>query len=84
MKPTDKPVTRESDKFMLRLPDGMRARIAEAARHNGRSMNTEIVDRLQQSFEPGHDLASMSWLDLVQRLQAEAKKHGATIRITVG
>ena len=46
----DKQVTRESDKFMLRLPDGMRDKIAEAAKNNGRSMNAELVARLQESF----------------------------------
>lgn len=43
-------VTRDSDKFMLRFPDGMRDRIREAAEANGRSMNAEIVQRLQDSF----------------------------------
>lgn len=36
---------------MLRLPDGMRDRIADAAKAAGRSMNAEIVARLQSSFE---------------------------------
>lgn len=40
-----------SDKFMLRLPDGMRDRIREAAEKNNRSMNSEIVSRLEDSFE---------------------------------
>jgi hypothetical protein len=40
-------VGRESDKFMLRLPEGMRDRIAALAKENGRSMNTEIVQRLE-------------------------------------
>lgn len=39
-----------ADKFMLRMPDGMRDRIAEAAKVNGRSMNAEIVHRLSESF----------------------------------
>lgn len=43
-------VSRESDKFMLRLPDGMRPRIAAVAKANGRSMNAEIVARLESSF----------------------------------
>ena len=33
----------QHDKFMLRLPDGMRDRIKAAADANGRSMNAEIV-----------------------------------------
>lgn len=39
-----------NDKFMLRLPDGMRDRIKEAAEANNRSMNAEIVARLEGSF----------------------------------
>lgn len=41
-----------SDKFMLRLPDGMRDLIKQAAHENGRSMNSEIVHRLEMSFGP--------------------------------
>lgn len=43
---SEKPV-REYDKFMLRFPDGMRDAIAERAKRNGRSMNSEIVQILQ-------------------------------------
>lgn len=32
---------------MLRFPDGMRDRIAELAKENGRSMNAEIITRLE-------------------------------------
>lgn len=45
------PTNRESDRFMLRLPDGMRDRIKTAAEANNRSMNAEIVARLQATFE---------------------------------
>ncbi len=38
------------DKFQLRLPEGMRQQIKEAAKESGRSMNAEIVYRLEQSF----------------------------------
>ncbi len=38
------------DKFVLRLPDGMREKIGVAARENKRTMNAEIVSRLEQSF----------------------------------
>lgn len=41
---------RDSDKFVLRLPDGMRERIAEEAKKNSRSMNSEIVARLEVSL----------------------------------
>ena len=40
------------ERFIIRLPDGMRDRIAEAAKASGRSMNAEIVSRLQSTFGP--------------------------------
>ncbi|MEM8511099.1 hypothetical protein RCH14_000390 [Massilia sp. MP_M2] len=43
-------VGRDSDKFMLRFPEGMRERIADLAKANGRSMNAEIVSRIEQSM----------------------------------
>lgn len=45
------PASRESDKFMLRLPDGMRDRLKSVAAENGRSLNSEIVFRLQETLE---------------------------------
>ncbi|NHZ40090.1 Arc family DNA-binding protein [Massilia aquatica] len=43
-------VSRESDKFMLRFPEGMREHVADAAARNRRSMNAEILARLEQTF----------------------------------
>ena len=37
-------------KYMVRLPAAMRDLIAESARHYRRSMNSDIVARLQHSF----------------------------------
>ena len=42
--------SRTADKFVVRLPDGMRERIAEVARDHHRSMNSEIIARLEQSL----------------------------------
>lgn len=39
------------ERFIVRFPDGMRDRIADEAKANGRSMNAEIVHRLQASFD---------------------------------
>ncbi len=48
---TKKPFPSEQqERFIVRLPDGMRDRIAEAAKANNRSMNAEIVSRLADSF----------------------------------
>lgn len=44
------PTNRESDRFMLRLPDGMRDRIKAAAEANNRSMNAEIVATLEKQY----------------------------------
>lgn len=38
------------DKFMLRFPSGMREQIKEESNKNGRSMNAEIMHRLEVSF----------------------------------
>lgn len=46
--------SRTADKFVVRLPDGMRDRIAEVSRNHHRSMNSEIIARLEQSlFQEG-------------------------------
>ncbi|WP_208952070.1 Arc family DNA-binding protein [Rahnella sp. ChDrAdgB13] len=38
------------DKFNLRFPDGMREAIAERAKANGRSMNSEIIEMISNSL----------------------------------
>ena len=46
-------MSREDPHFRLRIPSSLRDRIAEGARVNKRSINAEIVARLEWSFEPG-------------------------------
>ena len=41
--------TNASDKFIVRLPDGMRDELKAAAVANGRTMNAEIVARIANS-----------------------------------
>lgn len=41
-----------NDRYMLRLPDGMRDRIKAVAEANNRSMNAEIVSALEDAFPP--------------------------------
>jgi len=53
--------SRIADKFVVRLPNGMREQVAVVARKNHRSMNSEIIDRLEQSllnaqFEPARQM----------------------------
>jgi|GEM_PF-1012906 len=46
---SDKQV-KDYDKFVLRLPEGMREAIADLAKRNGRSMNAEIVQILKDAL----------------------------------
>lgn len=41
------------ERFTVRMPDGMRDAIAERARDNGRSMNSEIVQILDNALNGG-------------------------------
>lgn len=45
-------MAREDPQMKLRLPPELKARVEEAARAAGRSINAEIVQRLQASFVP--------------------------------
>ncbi|MGB0467069.1 MAG: Arc family DNA-binding protein [Pontibacterium sp.] len=42
------------DKFQLRFPEGMRDQVKEASKESGRSMNAEIVHRLEETFINTH------------------------------
>lgn len=43
--------SRTADKFVLRLPDGLRERYKEQAKANGRSMNSEMIKALEKGLE---------------------------------
>lgn len=47
------------DRYMLRLPDGMRDRIRAAATTRGRSMNAEIVATLEEAYPPPRRLEEL-------------------------
>lgn len=51
------------DKFNLRLPDGMRDAIAERAKANGRSMNSEIVQILQEALDTDKAISKSELVD---------------------
>ncbi|WP_068951558.1 Arc family DNA-binding protein [Pararhizobium polonicum] len=44
----------QADKYLLRMPEGMREQLKEAAKRNNRSMNAEIVARIEASFTNLH------------------------------
>jgi hypothetical protein len=58
-KRTDTSTNRESDKLIIRLPDGMRDKIAALAQASGRSMTAEVVAALEHHLEREDKLASL-------------------------
>lgn len=58
---------RGSDQFIVRLPDGMRERIKAEAEANNRSMNAEIVARLEASFKPIEGAAHSEMLSVINK-----------------
>ena len=77
---------RNDDQFMLRLPDGLRDSVKDAAARNNRSMNSEIIVRLEASLTAAASLhpALAEMLDrhieneVATRLRAVALKLSAT------
>ncbi len=70
--------SRGSEQFVLRMPDGMRDRLRSEAEANGRSMNAEIVDRLEKSLRPGEQVLAHELLQNIIRLTA-----GSGLRVTI-
>lgn len=71
-----------NDKFMLRLPDGMRDQIKVAAEANNRSMNTEIIATLEAAYMPPlpdrpKDPAARVLLWLAKRIRGRNPKPGS-------
>lgn len=65
------------DRFIIRLPDGMRDFIAEEAKKNNRSMNAEIVSRLQASFEESRNAPTTAELlvdDVIEAASEDFKR----------
>lgn len=81
------------DKYLIRFPEGMRDRIAEAAKENNRSTNAEIIARLDWSFprytgpqaSGSIDYPSPEVLAEIERKAAEwgCSKTQALIRMTL-
>lgn len=68
--------SQDADRINFRVPDGLRERLKEAGRENGRSMNAEIVARLESSFEP-----SQSIHPELARLVDQHIEHELTVRL---
>lgn len=60
------------ERFIVRLPDGMRDRLADAAKASGRSMNSEIVARLEASIAANSE--TKGTLDDLWQMMVEVQK----------
>ena len=76
-----KPPSKLADQFVVRLPAGMRDSIAEAAKANNRSMNAEIVARLERSLYPASDEESA--MAAIRTLMEHGKKYEMDISINM-
>jgi hypothetical protein len=59
-KSANKIAGKDADQYMLRLPAGLRDKVARRAAENGRSMNTEVIDAIEKHLE-GTDRISQLW-----------------------
>lgn len=70
--------SRTADKFVLRMPNGMRSRIETLAVENHRSMNGEMINRLERSFI-STDLVAQQQL-LIQQLSTRIQELEVQVR----
>ena len=73
----------------LRYPEALRRRLERAAKNSGRSMNTEIVERLEQSFrredfEKLQDALNLGWLKIMDVVRDVTRQLPPSTRITPG
>lgn len=69
---------RDASQFQLRLPDDLKARIQEAADEAGRSLNTEIVRSLTETYQPAK-LREGAAKTLLQRIDPDGTMTPAQI-----
>lgn len=75
----------DQDRYIVRFPDGMRDRLKDAAASNKRSMNAEIVARLEASFEAGSASLNGEIAALIQKhVDAEVQRRLREIAAQIG
>ncbi|WP_319568277.1 Arc family DNA-binding protein [Cohaesibacter marisflavi] len=82
--------SRKLEQYIVRFPDGMRDRIKDAAKQNGRSMNAEIIHRLEGSLAieyPGEEAEIEEILQMVEdaavSLASEPKTKEEDVAMTI-
>lgn len=68
--------SRDADKFVVRLPDGMRDQVAAAANADDRSMNSLIVTAIRNELD-GRARANAILDALTQAAEAKGVTHDA-------
>lgn len=66
-----------NEKFMLRMPDGMRGKIKRMAASNNRSMNSEIVQAIEAHIRM-HEISDVL-LDSVERMRVDEQDESSTV-----
>lgn len=75
--------SKNADKFVVRLPEGMRDRIAVEARRNHRSMNSEIVARLETSLSQADEESGDEAEDAAGAARAGVGSEGPLVPMTL-
>ncbi|WEL95671.1 MULTISPECIES: Arc family DNA-binding protein [Delftia] len=60
-KPPQDTESRHADKYIVRFPDGMRDELKAIAKASGRTLNAEIVGRLQRSLETDQEVEQVAF-----------------------
>lgn len=76
------PMIRDISPIGLRVPEPLKNLIRKAAKDNGRSMNSEILTRLNASFDPHLDLSRASTGELIRELIDRNEPGRISIEIT--
>lgn len=73
-------MSRDITPFGIRMPSDLKAQVDAAALAGKRSINSEVIDRIQKSFEGAGDAKTLTTGALIEELVARL---GARIQIVV-
>lgn len=72
----DEAPSRQLDKFIIRLPEGMRDQIKAASKSSKRTMNAEVVARLDASFKADENAKGLAFVKAAKGLATSAGSNG--------
>jgi predicted DNA-binding protein len=74
--------SRQSDQFKLRMPDGMRDRLAKEAGKHGRTITQEIILRLEETFLYDETNPTANAMDAVREIVRDVRKAASEMKGT--